>query len=64
MFNQLALNYNKSLNTFTPYPSITDRNSWDGLSPDLTKDIIEAGSKYLNYSYPSLSPFLTKGEAT
>lgn len=55
MFFEIASTYHQSFRNFQPYPTITDRNSWDDLDSDWKKVTVELGEKYLGHQYPYIS---------
>jgi hypothetical protein len=54
MFVKIASTYDKDLKKFAPYAPASEREHWKGLPEDFRQEIIEAGEKYLNFSYPML----------
>lgn len=55
MFSEVAEHYKQSFHEFHPYPSITDRSSWDSLDSEWKEKTIALGKAYLHFEYPQLS---------
>lgn len=58
MFRSIAQNFHQDLDSFQPFPTISDRKAWNTLDYPLQEALILEGEKYLNYTYPSLSATL------
>jgi hypothetical protein len=39
---------------YRPYPTISERNAWDGLLPSTRASLLTAGEQYLNYKWPEM----------
>lgn len=55
MIYKKSKHYKGESNDLTLYPSITDRNAWDGLEDQLKKTLIGQGDAHLGFDYPYLS---------
>ena len=51
---EIARTYRKDFIKFTPYAPAADRKRWESLPGDFKQEIIQAGERYLHYSYPML----------
>lgn len=54
MFFELAECYQGTLSDFMPYSPASSRQAWEGLEPNLKREIIKNAEPYLNYNYPSI----------
>lgn len=54
MFTEFASSIKNSSSLFTPYPPITDRISWEGLSEDLKQRLIDQGESCLARPLPMI----------
>ena len=55
MFSEIINNHPFTINSFSLYPSITNRESWDNLDETWKKETITLGESYLNFDYPYVS---------
>ena len=55
MFSEIINNHPFTINSFSLYPSITNRESWDNLDETWKKETITLGESYLNFDYPNIS---------
>lgn len=58
MFLEKALSLTTSPHSFTPFATITHREAWESLSPDISAQLIECANASLNYNYPPISATL------
>ena len=55
MLYEIAKNYRSEFIPFAPYPTITDRTSWENLDKEWKEASLQLGEQYLHFSYPGIS---------
>ncbi len=54
MFYEIAKNFQPPFTPFSLYPSINNRNAWQGLDEEWRQETLRLGEQYLHFEYPCL----------